>query len=298
MQHGGSPGMVKKPVSAGSPTKRAGSPKTKFAPKGTKAKRNQTIKAGKKGSRDSRPGSPSNSFDLNRPANIQKALYEIADAASRVRDLVEFYSALHQIVGRLMAAPNFFIAIHDEQTGMLSWPYYVDEVDLLPPAPLLLKEFKGGTASVIRSGRLIHTSADARRLLTSGAVELVGTLPEDGIFVPLKMGDKVLGVLAVQNYAKGSVYTEQDVQILTFVAQHVATALTRVRAIEETRQRNAELQIINSVQQGLAAQSDIRAIYELVGNKIPDIFDAQTEFLITFDRHKNLIYRDYVIDKG
>ena len=44
---------------------------------------------------------------------------------------------------------------------------------------------------------------------------------------------------------------------------------------QETEQRAAELAIINSVQEGLASKLDMQAIYDLVGDKIHDIFDAQ-----------------------
>ena len=48
------------------------------------------------------------------------------------------------------------------------------------------------------------------------------------------------------------------------------------RLLTETNERAAELAIINSVQQGLAAKLDMQSMYELVGEKIVEIFDAQT----------------------
>ena len=45
------------------------------------------------------------------------------------------------------------------------------------------------------------------------------------------------------------------------------------RLLKETEQRAAELAIINSVQAGLAAELDIQGIYDLVGDKIREIFD-------------------------
>ena len=45
--------------------------------------------------------------------------------------------------------------------------------------------------------------------------------------------------------------------------------------MHETRQRNAELALINSVQEALAGELEIQAIYDVVGDKIQEIFDAQ-----------------------
>ena len=51
---------------------------------------------------------------------------------------------------------------------------------------------------------------------------------------------------------------------------------TRPTAAERRpKQRAAELAIINSVQEGLASKLDMQGIYDLVGDKIREIFDAQ-----------------------
>jgi hypothetical protein len=47
----------------------------------------------------------------------------------------------------------------------------------------------------------------------------------------------------------------------------VGAALSRARAIEETRQRNAELALINSVQEALAGELELQAIYDVVATR-------------------------------
>lgn len=53
----------------------------------------------------------------------------------------------------------------------------------------------------------------------------------------------------------------------------------------ELSQREAELGIIKSVQDALAARLEMQAIYDLVGDKIHNLFGAQTTIIATFD-HK------------
>ena len=198
--------------------------------------------------------------ESTRAAKVQAALYKVAEAASSSTDMSQFYATLHAAVGELMYAGNFFISILDEQTGMLAWPYHVDEKDLeaevWEPEPLAAD--KGTTGYVIRTGKSLHGIKDYDRLINVGDVRVVGTRSLDAIVVPLRQGLSVLGALAVQSYTEGIGYTEEDVQVLEFVASHIATALTRARAIEETRRRNAELAIINSVQEGLASRLEFR----------------------------------------
>lgn len=73
---------------------------------------------------------------------------------------------------------------------------------------------------------------------------------------------------------------------------------TVLKLTRELRQRDAELQIINSVQAGLASKLDMQGIYDLVGDKIREIFDVHAIQLISFDHKKNLMYRNYLIEKG
>ena len=65
--------------------------------------------------------------------------------------------------------------------------------------------------------------------------------------------------------------------------------------LAETNERAAELAIINSVQEGLAAKLDMQSMYELVGDKIQEIFDAQVVDIGLFDletRDRPLPVRD------
>ncbi len=63
-------------------------------------------------------------------------------------------------------------------------------------------------------------------------------------------------------------------------------------------QREAELQIINSVQLGLAKHLDGQAIYDLVGDKIRDIFQAQVVMISTYDKQTETIEHRYAIENG
>ena len=68
-------------------------------------------------------------------AKLQDALYRIAELASAAEDMQDFYRSIHAVVGELMYANNFFIALYDEERQLISWPYYVDEVDTEVPDP-------------------------------------------------------------------------------------------------------------------------------------------------------------------
>ena len=67
---------------------------------------------------------------------------------------------------------------------------------------------------------------------------------------------------------------------------------------QELAEREAELAIINSVQQALASHLDVQAIYNLVGDKIRDIFDSQVVMISTYDPLDETIEHRYAIERG
>src|SRR5262249_59717909 len=116
--------------------------------------------------------------------------------------------------------------------------------------------------------------------------------------VPLKAEGRTVGVLALQSYTSDVRYTEHDRDLLAFVGQHIGAALSRARAIEETRERNAELALICSVQEALAGELELQAIYDVVGDKIQEIFDAQGTSIAIPDETTGLVSFPYLLERG
>jgi len=241
-----------------------------------------------------------------RAERVQAALYRIAELASSARDMQEFYREVHAVVGGLMYANNFFIALYDDERQLISFPYYVDEIDLDIPDPGRWDAFgegeaKGTTAYVLRTGEPhLLTHERTVQLIEQGEIVLTGFATEEQTWlgVPLKADGRVTGVAAVQSYTRDVEYTDEDKELLTFVGQHIGAALSRARAIEETRQRNAELALINSVQEALAGELELQAIYDVVGDKIQEVFDAQVVDIGMYDPASALISFPYTIERG
>ena len=105
-------------------------------------------------------------------------------------------------------------------------------------------------------------------------------------------------MIVVQSYDADHLHSEDDRDLLAFVGQHIGSALSRVRAIEETRQRNAELALVNEIGLALGSQLEYDAIIELVGERLREMFDAQSMFIATYDDATQLISFPYEIDEG
>ena len=140
---------------------------------------------------------------------------------------------------------------------------------------------------------------DYRRLVESGAIQISGAQAEGEsgwLGVPLRAEGRTLGIVVVQDYERR--LSEDDKDLLIFVGQHIATALTRARAIEETRERNAELAVINEIGDALARQLDFQAVIDLVGNKVREIFAVDSMAVVLYDEATRQISFPYSLDEG
>ena len=75
-------------------------------------------------------------------------------------------------------------------------------------------------------------------------------------------------------------------------------ALENARLVQETRQRNAELALINGVQDAIAGELDPQAIYDVVGDRIQEIFDTQIVAISTLDAQTGLLHEPYLRERG
>src|SRR2546425_7171977 len=173
---------------------------------------------------------------------IQSAVYKISEAANAARDLRKLYRTTHQVIGGLMPATNFYLALYDDRGQTLSFPYFVDEEESPPPPQKL---GRGLTEYVLRSGRpLLVSQTVFEELVRAGEVESVGPASVDWVGAPLTSLGKTIGVIVVQSYTEGVRFAEEDKAILNFVSEQVAGAIERRRTKESLVQTSSELQAI------------------------------------------------------
>ncbi|MEM1589419.1 MAG: PAS domain S-box protein, partial [Candidatus Bathyarchaeia archaeon] len=97
---------------------------------------------------------------------------------------------------------------------------------------------RGITVKAARTGKSVHVP-DVRRdgAYVSGGV--IGTLSE--LAVPIKLGDKVLGVLNVES-EKLDAFDEEDSRLLEILASHVAIAISNIEKRENLEKLSRKLE--------------------------------------------------------
>jgi len=175
---------------------------------------------------------------------LNDSLFKISDAVNQTSDLDSFYKRIFDIVKEMMPANNFYIALDDPDSDLISIQFFVDEVD---PPPKPRRRGRGCTEYVLRKGEpVIIDKAFNAELQRRGEIEVIGTPSAVWLGVPLKISRQTIGVMVVQDYENENTYGDKEKQILTFVSEHVSSAIYKKRAEEKLMLYTEELKASNA----------------------------------------------------
>ncbi|HET6594687.1 MAG TPA: GAF domain-containing protein, partial [Anaerolineales bacterium] len=229
--------------------------------------------------------------------SIQQGLASKLDFASII-DLVG------EQVRTTTKAESIFIALYDKSSGLVSWPYWVTNGERVPDSIEPLK--KNITRRVLFATAPLNLETE-QEILAHDAIAPPGytTVGKSFLGVPFKVGNALLGALSIHAVEQEHAFAESDERLLQTIANAMSVALENVRLFDETQrlfkaeqERVAELQIINSIQQGLAAELDFQAIVDLVGDKLREVFNTPNLNITWYDEKENLIHYLYIYEYG
>src|SRR5665648_53282 len=168
---------------------------------------------------------------------LQQVLYNISKAANSPITLDQLYKTIHQELGTIIDTTNFFIALVDYQKDEVYFPYFVDENDDGAPIANFSKS-KSLTSYIIKNGKPLLIDYKGRdSLVSQGKLIVLGYTTNKLIWlgVPLKTKDEVIGAMVVQSYTNPDLYCEEDIQLMEFISEQVATTIQRKQLEEELK---------------------------------------------------------------
>lgn len=165
--------------------------------------------------------------ERKRAESMQAAVYAISEAANTPGDLTALFHRIHEIVDELLLATNFIVALYDAQNDKLHYPYYAhpESVISTPKAQIL----HALTSTIINTSQsLLLTPQNALSVLSQ--LDISASLDElNWLGAPLKSADDLIGALVVLSSTDNVGFTEQDRELLQFIAIQVAAAVERKR---------------------------------------------------------------------
>lgn len=179
------------------------------------------------------------SSSITKAEKINRALFEISQAISSTPNVNSVYKEIRSSLGNVMDVSNFYIALLDQDSETARFEYYIDEQDSTfnvdrtdeqaDVYEVRVKLTKGSmTTMVVQSEQpLMITQKELLDFCTKNHCKPAGTPPKIWLGAPIKSGDKLFGVLAVQNYRDEQRYDTEDLSTLTSVGEQLAIAIQR-----------------------------------------------------------------------
>ena len=237
-------------------------------------------------------------FEETQQRNAELAVINSVQAAmSAELELRGIYEVVGEKVRQIFDAQSIMITIYDQETNLQDSPYVWEKGTAyqLPSIPILPL-----SRHIIESRQMVWIN---QNMVEEGTKYGLTTVPgtenaKSAVWMPLISGGEVKGVISLQNVDRENAFSESDIRLLQTLANSMAVALENARLFEETQQRNAELAVINSVQEGLATKLDMQAIYDLVGEKIHAITGSEIVVINTWDSQKQIVRYEYIHEKG
>ena len=240
-----------------------------------------------------------------RAESISRTIFEIAANVNQVANLDALYRSIHQSLANIIDVTNFFIALYDKDKDTLTFPYFVDEMDSFEDYGEYnikhVSQSNLASAEVIRTGRpfLIQKKEmikylQKRNSHLSGMT--AGTPSEVWLGVPLKIKDKIMGVICTQSYRDPLHYTEKDIEVLVSVSDQVAIAIDRKRADEEAQKRAERLMVLNRIGNAAANAHDLEKLMESIYEEIKQIFKPDCFFIGFIDQALHILDLLFLIE--
>ncbi|MBF9252662.1 PAS domain S-box protein [Pontibacter sp. 172403-2] len=184
--------------------------------------------------------------DRIKAERLQKVYYSIANLAISSKDLNALYTAIHRELSKIIETRNIYIALCDNEHKQLHFVYFIDQFLDKGAKPMMRRPFSVGLSEyIIETGKPLYMQKEELRKLSEKEGFIVyGAMPEVILCSPLAIGDRIIGVITLQDYQNADAYVQSDIEILHFISNQVALAIERKRNEEQINNQNARLNAI------------------------------------------------------
>jgi signal transduction histidine kinase len=155
---------------------------------------------------------------------VKSVLYRISGIVNQNMTLDEMIRNIHEQLRQILDVTNFLVGAYDAERFEITPVFQENSTESFERYPL------GRTLSswVIRHKRpLLVNRKKIREMAASGEIEIVGTPAQSWLGIPLKVDERVVGIMMVQSYRPNVSYDTNDLQVLEYASEHLALAIDR-----------------------------------------------------------------------
>ncbi|WP_448212363.1 EAL domain-containing protein [Colwellia sp. MEBiC06753] len=254
---------------------------------------------------------------------MQASLLQLSELASTVTDLDDFYCALVDIIDSLLTTNSVHIALANNNNLDIVFCHNPVEHRLVEHVEFTNWR-KGLTGLVYLNKAPLHCDAAERKALAKAEkIVLYGSEFIDWLGVPLRRGNQVIGVIALQSYDENLYFDDRDCQLLSFIAEHIVTAIDRVKSralledkiaqrtrkltdanrrlqleINERQKIDSVQQVLLSISESVATSKQLAVTFAQVHEHIAKLIPLQNLYIASITENEEKCVYPYYRDNN
>jgi transcriptional regulator with GAF, ATPase, and Fis domain len=217
----------------------------------------------------------------------------------------------YDIINNMMDAHGFGIGIVSDNKTILNFPGYIEKGVVLSSSGYDITD-ENRLASVCFNKELEIVINDyeleAGKFIQKRLQPVVGESVQSIIYLPLKLGEKKLGVLTVQSFNKNA-FDDYKVNLVKNLAVYCAIAIenaTLYKKLEErVEERTKELitaqettRMLSVIGKEIISTTDFNSIFKTLHEKVGQLMNADCFSVRVYQKEKNEIDYKYSMEKG
>ncbi|MCK5311770.1 MAG: GAF domain-containing protein, partial [Desulfobacteraceae bacterium] len=228
---------------------------------------------------------------------INKVLFSISNAVNTTENLDELYKSIHKTLGSIIDVTNFMIGVYDHKKDTITYPYYKDEIDND------FSEIKNVSKSGIIASEVINLAApfiinknEALKRAKKIGADIVGMVAEQWLGIPLRLKQKVIGVIVVQSYSNPELYSEKDIEILMAVSDQIAMAIDRKYAQEELKNSEKLTRTLFKISNAVNTTLNLDDLFKSIHKILAEVIDVTNFAIGIYNSKKDIMSYPYYVD--
>ena len=180
------------------------------------------------------------------------ALLKISSLVLSKLTLLQIYEKIHEVIAEVIYVKNIAIFLYDQDSKIIKVDYLVDDKDGRDLIGQTIPAGKGLSSYVINKNKpCIFSGKELKELEKKGEInELIGSLSKSWMGCPISNNEKIIGIIILQSYTESELYNENDLQLLSFVADNLAIVLQQREYInKEAEGKRALEKSLGKIQQ-------------------------------------------------
>jgi transcriptional regulator with GAF, ATPase, and Fis domain len=218
---------------------------------------------------------------------------------------------VYEIINNLMDAPGFGIGVANDDKTILTFPGYIENGEVLSSAGYDLNDNER-LASVCYNKEIDiiinDYDSEVSKFITKRLNPLVGASVQSIIYLPLKIGDKKVGVVTVQSFKKNA-FNDYHVNLVKNLAVYCAIAIENATSYEKmedrVNERTKEIErshentrLLGVIGQQIISSTSFESIFEKLHENVSRLMNADCFSVRIYNAEKQEIDYRYSFEKG